>query len=1101
MAQDRWWEAYPVAAEEGDALPASDAGGAAGAWQESYPAAPEEAPRPQRSFGRQMLRRAGLGVRDVVEGAAASLPGMVYDAAAAPMSLVSLALGGGRLRTAGELATAGADAVGLPRPENATERVQSRIQREVTGMGTGLAAGRVMQVAQALPGAAREVGRVLAEAPGAQAAGAVASGAAGAGAREAGGGDLADLAASIPAGVAGAAGYTVARRAASGAAAALAPLSDRGRRRIAGNAIIQSARDPEDLAGRLARADETIPGVRQTSAEVAGDEGLFSLERTLRNTPEGTSEFAALDAARDQARRRAIAAIEPVEGAPPAPGQPIDLGAQGRAPEVAEAVRGRVTARFERLQNEADAADRAIAARRAQLPLREPPEASGAAIRSALDDEGAEAARRTSAAYEAIDPEDVTRLPLSAVRAAADGAERRYWGPLAGRMPPELRSAVDDLAAAPDAVSWRDLQSLRARLGALMDHPDERVQATAARMRRAIDETAESAALPWQPAGAPRGLGDLEAAEAAEGLDRRSDVREVLANMGGATRERREAGNSLVQFLRQDPARAPGQARGAFGGIRDSEGHLRAILDDPRRMPGLIDRRGRSYEQAMQAAIDAGYYPGRTLQHDASNPGATLTLDEFLSDIADEIHGRRRVFPRHTDEARRVGGEQRVLREAVDRELDETGVSLHDDQGAIGRAVRPIEEDAPRAPMDRPDGAFSVPEDQRFTPEQAAAWRTATEAQRDEGARFLSGPVGDVRRRVLGRPVVPDSGVPQRFFRAGSGSPEAADQFIAAVGGREEAVRALEAYATRSLEDYGRTGSGGFSAERMRRWMDHHAEALKRFPDLRRRLGRWIEAQARREDVDVQKVAWTRETESGAFRAFLHMEPEEAVASALRSANAEENIIALRGLLGNHPGAVRALRRAYLDAWVDRARGPVDAQMRDRLSPAQARRWVQQTERAGRALFEPEQWSRIQQIERDIASGQRVSTVGRAAGSNTVQNASTAYFLAQLTGGLAGADALVTRVLGGTAGRILNVLAAAPAEEVRRLLIQAAADPALARALVLEATPKRAEDAARHVARLMDPERLRSAAVEAGLREAMRAGVASRAGEDRSGDQ
>jgi hypothetical protein len=336
--------------------------------------------------------------------------------------------------------------------------------------------------------------------------------------------------------------------------------------------------------------------------------------------------------------------------------------------------------------------------------------------------------------------------------------------------------------------------------------------------------------------------------------------------------------------------------------------------------------------------------------------------------------------------------------------------------------------------------------------------------------------------------------VAQRFFRAGSGAPEAADQFIRVLGGRQPAIAALEAHATRAMEDYARVANGSLSAERMRRWMDHHNEALTRFPELRRRLGAWMKAQGQREDAAQEAKVWARESERGALRAFLHMEPEEAVSRALMSANAEENVATLRGLLGNHPGALRALRRAYLDAWMDRAAGPPDAAMRDRISPAKSRQWIRNTERAGAALFGPEQWQQIQRIERDIESGMRVASVGRAIGSNTVQNASTAYFLSQLTGGLVIPEGLFTRAVGATAGRLVSVVLAAPQEQVRRLMIEAAADPALARQLVLEATPKRAADAARAMSRLMDPDRFRVATLGAAAREAGRVGVSMRAG-------
>lgn len=1102
-AADPWAE-FPIvqpasAGGGGDAMPASAE--ASGEW-DAFPMAdapPPPAARPQRSFAGQMAHRLGVGARDVVEGAGASIPGMVYDAAAAPISLARLALGLSPLRSASELATAGADALALPKPENATERVQSRIQREVVGAGTGMGAGVAARGVAAAPTAVREAGRVLADMPGTQVAGAVAAGAAGAAAREAGAGDAGDLAASLPAGVIGAVGAGAAGRALAGTRALVAPLGESGRRRVVGSAMLATARDPENLAARLADDGERIPGVRPTTAEVSGDEGMFALERSLRSTPEGGPEFAAMDAARDQARRRAIAAVEPTEPPGTFGDTPDDLAnATGRAPEAVAGVRDVVERRFNRLIDQGQQADQAIVGARRALPEREAPEVSGSAIRAPLR-EGDEASRsQVNRLYDDIDPQGESRLPMDWVRSAADSVEGRYWGDMSGGMPRDLRAAIEQIRSAPDVLPWRTMQNLRAWLGRQTDDADPRVQASVAEIRKAIDDTAEAAAQPRQPAGAARGLDDLDAAEAAEGLARRSDVREVVereaASRAAEANRRGAQGLSLVQFLRRDPPRMPGQARGSFGGIRDPDGHLRAVLDGPRTMPGLIDQRGRSYEEAMQAAIDAGYFPGRSLQHDAGNPGASLTLSEFMEAIGDEVAGRGKRFPEATRAAREDAAEAARLRRDVERDLDSMGVSASDDPVTVGRALRDVDDEAAPAPMERADGTRTIPEDQRFTPDQAERWRAATEARTERGRTFGSGPVGDVLASRLGQPVVPDSGVAQRFFRAGSGAPEAADQFIRAAGGRPAAVAALEAHATRSMEDYARVPDGTLSAERMRRWMNHHGEALKRFPDLRKRLVKWMDAAARREAVEADKKAWTRETESGALRAFLHMEPEEAISRALLSANAEENVATLRGLLGNHPGALRALKRAYLDLWMDRSAGPPDALMRDRISPAASRRWIRNTERAGAALFGQQQWGRIQQIERDIESGTRVASVGRAIGSNTMQNASTAYFLSQLTGGLAVPEGLFTRAVGATAGKLVGMVLAAPQDQVRRLMIEAAADPALARQLVLEATPKRAADAARAMSRLMDPQRFRTAALEAGVREAARAGVSARVG-------
>jgi hypothetical protein len=91
------------------------------------------------------------------------------------------------------------DTIGLPKPETAADRVFGDATRMVAGAGGMM--GAAGKAANAVTGAARTVFQQLAAAPGAQAVGAGAAGAAGGAVREAGGGDGAQFAAALAAGL------------------------------------------------------------------------------------------------------------------------------------------------------------------------------------------------------------------------------------------------------------------------------------------------------------------------------------------------------------------------------------------------------------------------------------------------------------------------------------------------------------------------------------------------------------------------------------------------------------------------------------------------------------------------------------------------------------------------------------------------------------------------------------------------------------------------------------------------------------------------------------------------------------------------------------
>lgn len=100
----------------------------------------------------------------------------------------------------GMMVSRGLDALGLPKPETATERVVGDATRLMAGAG-GM--GSAASAASALPGALGRAGAFLAANPAQQISSAAGAGLAGGASREAGGGDLMQAGASLLGGVAG----------------------------------------------------------------------------------------------------------------------------------------------------------------------------------------------------------------------------------------------------------------------------------------------------------------------------------------------------------------------------------------------------------------------------------------------------------------------------------------------------------------------------------------------------------------------------------------------------------------------------------------------------------------------------------------------------------------------------------------------------------------------------------------------------------------------------------------------------------------------------------------------------------------------------------
>lgn len=163
--------------------------------QRSAPAAPASVQA--GTALRDIPRQIGLTARYGLEGM-----GQIADIGAEPIRGL-LNIGGERFNhSAAQLASKAADAVGLPSPQGANERVIGDAARLVAGAG-GMAAGMGRAAAQAAPGVTQNVMKLLAANPGAQTAGAAGAGLAGGSVREAGGGSAEQFGAAVLGGIAG----------------------------------------------------------------------------------------------------------------------------------------------------------------------------------------------------------------------------------------------------------------------------------------------------------------------------------------------------------------------------------------------------------------------------------------------------------------------------------------------------------------------------------------------------------------------------------------------------------------------------------------------------------------------------------------------------------------------------------------------------------------------------------------------------------------------------------------------------------------------------------------------------------------------------------
>lgn len=186
---------------------------------------------------RDIPRQVGLTARYGIEGLG-NLANMVTDPIRAAANPALRAMGLPGMAQTGTAATALADTLGLPSPQNADERAIGDATRTLAGAG-GMVAGAARTAARVGPGLLKEGAALLASRPVVQGVGAATAGGAGGAVREAGGGQGEQFAAALAGGLVGGLG-----------------ADGLGRAATTGARSIKAALTPQ--AVELARADQQI---------------------------------------------------------------------------------------------------------------------------------------------------------------------------------------------------------------------------------------------------------------------------------------------------------------------------------------------------------------------------------------------------------------------------------------------------------------------------------------------------------------------------------------------------------------------------------------------------------------------------------------------------------------------------------------------------------------------------------------------------------------------------------------------------------------------------------------------------------------------------
>ncbi len=528
-------------------------------------------PAQERGAGRSF----GLGTRNVMEG----IGGLVGSVTSPFANVVDWAMGGSGRRF-GNPGAAVADALGLPKPHNSTERVLGNVIEGASGTMPTLGAGAVLQAA----GRAPQIAAALSEAPILQTvSGALGGGAIG-GAQESGVGPGGQIAAgALP--FFGAAAANTGLRALRSTAGALDRLTEDGQQRLAGTALERMARDAAGMRNTLADGTDgvLVPGSLPTTAQRTADPGLALVEKAMASTPGGVAIRERYTAQQEAQREALNNLLNPVA----------------------------------KRQNDNIAAVSDQLAQAAPYGGNLDPRMAGSMIRSAFDDAYGNMRKQVGEAYNAIDPSGTASFDL---RPLAQSFQDIVGNGRYQRVPKEVSGLLgqisDDIANGAN-VTFRDLQDMRTMLSDLSfqagKNGDAATNRIASGMRRAIDDYMERSSMnPELMGGAPI-------------------PQQGSPNYKSASAVARDALSSDAWYSDLDALMRTGLNRDATERLIGASG----IEDLNRLAPGLVRKNGRMMPDT--AASELGSFESLIQQTGGGSYHADA--DAFLQALQDRLSG------------------------------------------------------------------------------------------------------------------------------------------------------------------------------------------------------------------------------------------------------------------------------------------------------------------------------------------------------------------------------------------------------------------------------------------------------------------------------
>lgn len=1082
-------------------------------------AAPEE---PELTAGRAAGLAGRAGVQ-AIPGAIAGLPALAYDGTIGFLENMTRRAYNAGARAFGaeevpyrdpfkmtnavtSLGEAGADALGLPKPETEGERIA------VAGGQTALealsGAGLAKVGAKTVEGGTRRVLTELAESPKTQA---FIGGLAGTGAQAAEENDvnpLIGMGGGLALGLGGvAAGHGIRQGVRSGTEIANRALA-RGedvQRQLAAERIRNAASDPDAALRELdeGAGAELVPGSRPTTFQATGDMGLGSLERELQTA--NPEVFAQRRGAQNSARRESLRSVQ----------------GEGNAEEVVSFLRGKLD-EIDQLSAGYEARARSAAEDAADgiRPIREADEIGGS-LRGSMREAEDVARKSENALWDAVDPDGTLtvatgrpsqavadiygkmtrsgRLGLSSDEQAFVDLIREFEPVISFREMKELSTRIKEAMRAELSTPGRGRTETYGRLAKLSDAVRSAMTNSAAE-RISTDPVAGSKFAQWanewadtsrrgtsEGNGAVRALrqGGLPRMGGEEGAFSRGPG-SLARNPGVQGQAKQGKALSLTQFVAKNgglPLDAESAARdwgnvsiGRFGKLarpdgRSIDGYWRNRLIEEGYFPADAD--GYASRDITKELYDA-------IENERAGRKTFTAADEMQGQNGFKLDGDEAEFLAASrqlrDELQRVGirpeeMSARAFNDAVERlargeERDaitayERAVMALDDEGPVQATYAPVEDKS----------AGSLLDGFKDNPEAGKRYNAATKATRERIGTFNKGYARQILQRDGDKETfrMGEASVARNAFMPGPTGGERIKALVKAGARPSDIAEAASLSLSKHIKD------GVLDPKGFQRWRQQYDAALKELPqDVRAKF-----ANASLASQTLNRVAALRKTKLDEFNKSVlgklaKVDPDDLPKEIAGILNAKDGTAKMRKLAQaakSNQAARDGLKRAvaeYIEARFI-SNKEVAASGENGIRADAFASFVKDKAPALRQVFSGEDLVRMRAIADDIKRAERSLQAIKIPGNSNspqdigavldkhVEKAGKTSLFSQILVA-AGGGALIGDFTGAAVGaagagtkHILGSMRAAGMKRVDDLVLEMMLDPQLAKAALIKA--------------------------------------------------